>query len=211
MELNKIRDFLPYIFLFSFLVIVSILVFPIKTTSKLYYDYETQKDIPLGKEDYTSIIVISIGSLAIMAYLFLSEERRPFMIRSVFDAISDEKCVRILNNLRVSQIYDNIIEGGELKRYSLGYLGQLRLKNQDDKEILLTLDLRKNYYEFRETPIVGFTLDNITPEKALKRLTPKDVQDTTSQLIDLVKNRDKLSDAEKILIDDAVSKEDDEE
>lgn len=210
MDLSKIRDFIPYIFLFSFVVILSLLFFPIKTQAKEYYDYETQKNIPLGKEDYTSLIIIGVCGIAIMGYIFFSKKQEQFMVRSVLDAILDDKCRPTLNLLKISDP-NEIIEGGELKRYTLGYLGFIRLKNQEDKEVTINLDLRKNYYDFRETPIVGFTTDNIVPEKALKRTTPKDVQDTTSQLIELAKNRDKLTEAERRIIDETISKEEDEE
>lgn len=210
MELDKIRDFIPYIFLFCFISILALMLFPIKTTTKEYYNYETKKDILLGKEDYTSILIIGICGIAIMGYIYFSKKEQKFMVRSVFDTILDDKCRDVLNRLNISDP-TQIIEGGEFKRYSLGYLGFLRLKNQDDKEITINLDLRKNYYDFRETPIVGFTIDNITPEKALKRLTPKDVQDTTSQIIELAKNRDKLSETERRIIDETISNEEDEE
>jgi len=210
MDLSKIRDFIPYIFLFSFVVILSLLFFPIKTQAKEYYDYETQKNIPLGKEDYTSLIIIGVCGIAIMGYIFFSKKQEQFMVRSILDTVLDDKCRPTLNLLKISDP-NEIIEGGELKRYTLGYLGFIRLKNEEDKEITINLDLRKNYYDFRETPIVGFTIDNITPEKALKRITPKDVQDTTSQLIDLAKNRDKLTEVERRIIDDTISKEEDEE
>ena len=210
MDLSKIRDFIPYIFLFLFIAIISLLLFPIKAQPKEYYDYETQKKISIGREDYSGIIIIGISALILMGYIFFSKREEKFLVRSVFDTLLDDKCRDMLNRLKISDP-ENIIEGGELKRYTLGYLGFVRLKNNEDKEITINLDLRKNYYDFRETPFIGFTIDNITPEKALKRLTPKDVQDTTSQIIELAKNRDKLTETERRIIDETISNEEDEE
>lgn len=164
--------------LFLAISILAISIFPIKQGEIDVYNYTTQKNEKIGKENYTAIIIIGITALGLLAWMANAEiPTETTLLRTANEILQDPKSASVLGNFSIN-VPATTKHFQILGDSDLGYIGIMRVVNSNWNDIYLTYIANENYQYTNSrprstSPLLEGSEDPYDLRSAIELLPPK--------------------------------------
>lgn len=164
--------------IFIAIAVLAISVFPINQGEIDVYNYNTQKNEKIGKENYTAILIIGITALGLLAWMANTEiPTETTLLRTPNEILQDPKSASMLGNFSVN-VPATTKHFQILGDSDLGYIGIMRVVNCNWNDIYFTYIANENY-QYTNTrprstcPLIQGSEDPYELKSAIETLPPK--------------------------------------